>query len=351
MSGLCHFARNDRQSARHRSAAERHFLFIWRHASRAGIGWRSAHFKVARRRYPGGLFTYDCLKIARENPARQVVFFAIGFETTAPANAMSVWLAKKQGLRNFSILVSHVLVPPAMASILQAPQNRVQGFLGPGHVCTVMGFHEYEPIAAQFHVPIVITGFEPLDLLEGTLMTLACDDIHVFRDPTRGGVTSALNEIATQADVGILLDEASIPINEAVKGACEILGLDPLYVANEGKLLAIVPPDDAQDALTAMQNHPLGRNASIIGEVVSGHRGIVAMRTRVGGARVVDMLFGEQLEGARMMWPNNSVFVCVLWKRIAHTSAKNSAFRPLPTSFATLSCGSNRKDSVPSPHG
>jgi hydrogenase expression/formation protein HypD len=114
----------------------------------------------------------DCLKIARTNPDKQVVFFAIGFETTAPANAMSVWQAKRQGVKNFSILVSHVLVPPSIASILQSPLNRVQAFLGPGHVCTVMGYREYEPIAARFRVPIVITGFEPLDLLEGTLMAL-----------------------------------------------------------------------------------------------------------------------------------------------------------------------------------
>ncbi|HXT11911.1 MAG TPA: hydrogenase formation protein HypD [Candidatus Angelobacter sp.] len=114
----------------------------------------------------------DCLKIARAHPDKKVVFFAIGFETTAPANAMSVWQAKQQGVKNFSILVSHVLVPPSIASILQSPLNRVQGFLGPGHVCTVMGHKEYEPIAARFKVPIVITGFEPLDLLEGTLMTV-----------------------------------------------------------------------------------------------------------------------------------------------------------------------------------
>ncbi len=114
----------------------------------------------------------DCLKIARAFPDRKVVFFAIGFETTAPANAMAVWQAKQQGVKNFSILVSHVLVPPSIASILQSPLNRVQGFLGPGHVCAVMGYKEYEPIAARFRVPIVISGFEPLDLLEGTLMAV-----------------------------------------------------------------------------------------------------------------------------------------------------------------------------------
>jgi hydrogenase expression/formation protein HypD len=114
----------------------------------------------------------DALKIARANPDKKVVFFAIGFETTAPGNAMAVFQAQKQGIKNFSVLVSHVLVPPAIASILQSPFNRVQGFLGPGHVCTVMGYREYEPIAERFRVPIVITGFEPLDILQGVLMTV-----------------------------------------------------------------------------------------------------------------------------------------------------------------------------------
>jgi hydrogenase expression/formation protein HypD len=114
----------------------------------------------------------DCLKIAQANPGKKVVFFAIGFETTAPANAMAVFQAKALGLRNFSLLVSHVTVPPSITGILQSPANRVQGFLGPGHVCAVMGWREYEPIADRYRVPIVITGFEPLDLLEGILMTV-----------------------------------------------------------------------------------------------------------------------------------------------------------------------------------
>ncbi|HET7346621.1 MAG TPA: hydrogenase formation protein HypD [Acidobacteriaceae bacterium] len=112
----------------------------------------------------------DCLRIAKTNPDKQVVFFAIGFETTAPANAMLAWQARQMGIKNLSLLVSHVLVPPAIESILSAPGNRVQGFLGPGHVCTVVGYSEYEPLAERFHVPIVVCGFEPLDILEGVLM-------------------------------------------------------------------------------------------------------------------------------------------------------------------------------------
>ena len=114
----------------------------------------------------------DCLKLARANPSKQVVFFAIGFETTAPANAMLAWRAREEQVNNVSLLVSHVLVPPALETILQSPDNRVQGFLGPGHVCAVMGYREYDPISARYHVPIVVTGFEPLDILHGTLMTL-----------------------------------------------------------------------------------------------------------------------------------------------------------------------------------
>ena len=115
----------------------------------------------------------ECLKIAKANPGKQVVFFGIGFETTAPANAMAVWQAKRQGIRNFSLLVSHVLVPPVMTAILQSPANRVKAFLGPGHVCAVMGYREYEPISSRYKVPIVITGFEPADLLEGILKTVS----------------------------------------------------------------------------------------------------------------------------------------------------------------------------------
>ena len=115
----------------------------------------------------------DTLRIAKEHPDKQVVFFAVGFETTAPANAMAVAQAKREALRNFSMLVSHVLVPPAMEAILSSPQNRVQGFLAAGHVCAVMGYREYEPIAAKYRVPIVVTGFEPVDVLQGIAMCVA----------------------------------------------------------------------------------------------------------------------------------------------------------------------------------
>ena len=112
----------------------------------------------------------DAVKIAAQNPAREVVFFAVGFETTAPATAMAVHQAAEQGVKNFSMLVAHVLVPPAMQALLSSPDCRVQGFLAAGHVCAVMGCAEYGPIAAKYRVPIVVTGFEPLDLLQGVLM-------------------------------------------------------------------------------------------------------------------------------------------------------------------------------------
>src|SRR4051812_4965967 len=111
----------------------------------------------------------DAEALARANPTREVVFFAVGFETTAPANAMAVLRAVRNGVKNLSLLVSHVLVPPAMRAILAAPDNRVQGFLAAGHVCTIMGTAEYGPIAREHGVPIVVTGFEPVDILEGLL--------------------------------------------------------------------------------------------------------------------------------------------------------------------------------------
>ncbi len=135
----------------------------------------------------------------------------------------------------------------------------------------------------------------PLHDLVARVLAVAGEAVHVLRDPTRGGLASSLNEIAAQAGVGIRLEEAHIPIGDEVRGACEILGLDPLYVANEGKCLIIVAREAAEQVLAALRAHPLGAEAAIIGEVVADHPGKVFLRSRIGGLRVVDMLSGEQL--------------------------------------------------------
>ncbi len=140
----------------------------------------------------------------------------------------------------------------------------------------------------------ILSDTAPLNGLVNAMLA-ASANIHVLRDPTRGGITSALSEIAQAARVGISLDEAKIPISEEVNGACEILGLDPLYVANEGKLLAIVSAEEADPVLSAMRAHPLGIKAAVIGSVTADYPGFVLMKTRIGGNRVVDMLSGEQL--------------------------------------------------------
>ncbi|CAN3128432.1 hydrogenase formation protein HypD [Mycobacterium sp. smrl_JER01] len=142
----------------------------------------------------------DAVRIAADNPDRQVVFFGVGFETTAPANAMAVLHAQRLGLTNFSMLVSHVLVPPAMTAILSSPANRVQGFLAAGHVCSVMGTAEYEPLVEEFGVPIVVTGFEPLDLLEGVrqAVQLLEDGRPALRNAYPRAVSAAGNPVARQ---------------------------------------------------------------------------------------------------------------------------------------------------------
>jgi hydrogenase expression/formation protein HypE len=132
------------------------------------------------------------------------------------------------------------------------------------------------------------------DMLAASPVT-EIDFVHCLRDPTRGGVATTLNEIAKRAGVGMNLQEKSIPVRDSVKGACEVLGLDPLYVANEGKLLAIVAPEMAEAVLERMHRHELGRFAVIIGEVVRDHPGMVLMKTEIGGTRVLDVMFGEQL--------------------------------------------------------
>jgi hydrogenase expression/formation protein HypE len=141
----------------------------------------------------------------------------------------------------------------------------------------------------------LVSDSAALHTLVGALLAAVGPAVHVLRDPTRGGVASALNEIAGAAHAGIRLEEAAIPVADPVRGACELLGLDPLYVANEGKCLALVAPEMADAALAAFRAHPLGRSAALIGEVVAEHPGRVVLRGSLGGQRIVDRLSGEQL--------------------------------------------------------
>ncbi|HKU25269.1 MAG TPA: hydrogenase expression/formation protein HypE [Candidatus Sulfotelmatobacter sp.] len=141
---------------------------------------------------------------------------------------------------------------------------------------------------------VIESDCAPLHELVADMLEV-CPDIHCLRDATRGGVATVLNELAGQSRVGMLLQETEIPVHDAVRGACELLGLDPLYVANEGKLVAVVPGELADNVVHRMRQHPLGRDARVIGEVVAQHPGMVTMKTEIGGTRVVDTLFGEQL--------------------------------------------------------
>ncbi len=203
----------------------------------------------------------DAVRIAQQNPDREVVFFAVGFETTAPANAMAVWEAAHRGVRNFSMLVSHVLVPPAMEAILGAATNRVQGFLAAGHVCAIMGFREYEPIAEKYQVPIVVTGFEPLDLLHGTLMLV--DMLEDGRIGVENQYARAVqrdgNTLAQQ-----LVAQVFMPGERKWRGIGEIpasgLSLRPEYAAHDaelrfavGTITAEEPPECISGAI--MQGH------------------------------------------------------------------------------------------------
>ena len=157
----------------------------------------------------------DAVKLAHAHPDREIVFLAIGFETTAPANAMAVKLASQQGLKNFSILVSHVLVPPAIEAIMRSPGNRVNAFLAAGHVCSVMGTWQYPPLAERFHVPIVVTGFEPLDLLEGIRRTV------VQLEQGRHEVENAYARVVTERGnepAQAVLAEVFEPVDRAWRG-------------------------------------------------------------------------------------------------------------------------------------
>ncbi len=178
----------------------------------------------------------DALEIARANPDREVVFFAVGFETTAPANAMAVWRARELGVTNFSVLVSHVTVPPAIEAILDAPENRVEAFLAAGHVCTVMGWKEYEPLVERYGVPIVVTGFEPVDILEGIYMAVKQleDGRAEVENQYVRSVRRAGNEPAQElvAKVFQLVDRAWRGIGEIPASG---LGLRPEFEAHDAE--------------------------------------------------------------------------------------------------------------------
>ena len=164
----------------------------------------------------------------------------------------------------------------------------VSGTLG-DHGIAIMSVRE----GLEFET-VLESDSAPLTRLAQAILE-ACPNTRCMRDPTRGGLSSALNELAAASGVGVKIDEAAIPLRPEVRGACEMLGLDPLYVANEGKLIAVVPPEDAERVLGAMRAQPLGQNAALIGEVVADHAGMVVLRSLVGGERVVTMLAGEQL--------------------------------------------------------
>lgn len=172
----------------------------------------------------------DAVKLAQANPDKEIVFFAVGFETTAPATAMAVYQAAKQNINNFSLLISHFLVPPAINALLSSSQSRVQGFLAAGHVCTVMGYQEYEPLANKYHVPIVVTGFEPVDILQG---------IYLCVQQLEAGLTECVNQYtrSVQKTGNItaqnIINQVFSPVQQTWRGIGEIpasgLGLNLAY--------------------------------------------------------------------------------------------------------------------------
>ncbi len=191
----------------------------------------------------------DALAIAQQTPERQVVFFAVGFETTAPANAMAVYQAEQQGVTNFSILVSHVLVPPAIEAILTSPQRRVQGFLAAGHVCTVMGYTEYEPLAQTYGVPIVVTGFEPLDILQGVYMCVK--QLEEDRAEVENQYARAVRRDGNPAAQKLMTDVFQV-VHRAWRGVGEIpqsgLGLRDAYDAYDAEQRFHVVAGEVEEA-------------------------------------------------------------------------------------------------------
>jgi len=185
------------------------------------------------------------------------------------------------------IIPAHARVAPTRAQVGDA--ILINGAIAE-HGIAIMSVREGLEFETQLQ-----SDSAPLHDIVARVLDAVGEHVHVLRDPTRGGVASALNEIAARARVGIRLNEAQIPLADAVRGACEILGLDPLYVANEGKFIAIVAREVAEQVLATLRAHPLGKDAAIIGEVVAEHPGKVYLRSRIGGLRVVDLLSGEQL--------------------------------------------------------
>ena len=204
----------------------------------------------------------DAVALAQKHPDRQVVFFAVGFETTAPANAMAVLQAARLGLENFSVLVSHVLVPPALRAVLNAPECRVQGFLAPGHVCAVMGVEEYRPIAAEYRVPIVVTGFEPLDILQGVWQCLR--QLEEGRAEVEIQYTRAVRPEGNPLAAG-RIREVFEPVARKWRGIGEIpasgLGLRAAYARFDARNRFGLPQIAAEEPAECLA-----------GEVLQGHR-------------------------------------------------------------------------------
>jgi hydrogenase expression/formation protein HypD len=223
----------------------------------------------------------DALQLARRYPHKEVVFFAVGFETTAPTTAMAVWQAKQQGVRNFSLLAAHVRVPPAMEAILSSPDNRVQGFLAAGHVCTVMGVEEYEPLAHRYHVPIVVTGFEPLDLLQGIWLCvkqLETGRAEVENQYTRSvrpegnpAARTLMTEIFTPVErrwrglttlphSGLALREPYAEFDAEQKFTVQLTTKDETTLCQAGRVLQgqIAPPACPAFGASCTPEHPLG---------------------------------------------------------------------------------------------
>jgi hydrogenase expression/formation protein HypD len=200
----------------------------------------------------------DAVKIAQDNPDKQVVFFAIGFETTAPANAMSILQAQKLGLNNFSLLVSQVRVPPAMHAILGSPNNRVQGFLAAGHVCAVMGYWEYVPIAQKYKLPIVVTGFEPVDILQGILLLIRALEKGNY------GVENAYSRVVTHAGnqpAQKIISQVFVECDQKWRGIGSIQGsgwkLKPEFMGYDAEVLFQVQEINPQESALCISGQGL----------------------------------------------------------------------------------------------